>query len=207
MKRSRAPRRENEPARHNAKCIAILRRNNRVRGERTDDHHHRQDCDNERQLVADHLRDRPHRAQHRKLVVTAPAGHEHGELRCRSNGKEKEDPAINRKRRHAPAIRNDAEGENCGGSDQDWREKMHNLVGPHRDDVFLDQHLDAVGDWLKEAERPDPIRAVAILYSPEDFPFQHRHERKEREKHGEERENVNQARRDLDKPVGRTRQP
>ena len=75
---------------------------------------------------------------------------------------------------------------------------MHNLVGPHRHDVFLDQHLDAVGDWLKKAERPDPIRAVAILYSPEDFPFQHRHERKEREKHGEERENVNQARHDLD---------
>ena len=71
-----------------------------------------------------------------------------------------------------------------------------------RHDVFFDQHLDTVGDWLKEAERPDPIRAVAILYPPENLPLQHRHERKEREKHGEQRENVNQARCDLDKPVG-----
>ncbi len=47
--------------------------------------------------------------------------------------------------------------------------------------------------------------AVTILYAPEDFPFQHRHERKKREKYTEERENVNQARRDLDKPVGRAR--
>src|SRR4030095_15127710 len=118
--------------------------------------------------------------------------------------KEKEDPAINRKRRHAPAIRNDAEGKNRGGGDQDWRKKMHNLVGTHRDDVFFDQHLDSVGDWLKEGERPAPIRAVPILYPPEDFPLQHRHERKEREKHGEERKNINQAHRDWAKPIGRT---
>ena len=84
---------------------------------------------------------------------------------------------------------------------------MHDLVGPHRHDVFFDQHLDAVGDWLKETERPDAIRAVTILYAPEDFPLQHRHEREESKKHTEQRENVNQARRDLNHPVRRPRQP
>src|SRR6266516_5147278 len=138
-------------------------------------------------------------------MVSAPARNEDGELRCRSNGKEKEDPAINSKRRHAAAIGNDAQGENRGGGNKDWRKKMHNLVGARRNDVFLDQHLDAVGDWLKEAKRPDSIRPIAILYPPEDFPFQYGHECKEREEHSQQRKNIDQTRRNLHHPNGSMR--
>ena len=80
---------------------------------------------------------------------------------------------------------------------------MHDLVRARRHDVFLDQHLDAVRHRLKKPERPDAIWPVAILHAPENFPLQHRDEREEREKHTEQRENVDEARRDLDHPVGR----
>ena len=81
----------------NAKRVAVLRGDNFVGRKRADDHHDRQDGDDQRQFVADHLRDRAHRAEHRKFVVAAPAGHEHGELRCRSDGKEKQNSAIDRR--------------------------------------------------------------------------------------------------------------
>src|SRR5213083_2026132 len=64
---------------------------------------------------------------------------------------------------------NHTQGEDRHGSDENGREEMYDLVCPHRDDVFLDQHFNAVGDWLKKAERPDAIRAVAVLYPCENF--------------------------------------
>jgi hypothetical protein len=58
---------------------------------------------------------------------------------------------------------------------------------------------------LKEAERPDAIRAIAILYPPEDFPFQYGHERKKCEEHSQQRKNIDQTRRNLHQPIGRMR--
>ena len=66
---------------------------------------------------------------------------------------------------------------------------------------MCDQHFDAISNWLKKPEWPNSIRSVAILYSPKDFAFQHRHEREEGEKHGEQRENIDETRRDLDHPI------
>jgi len=45
------------------------------------------------------------------------------------------------------------------------------------------------------------------LHSPENFPLQHRHEREKREKHGEQRDNVDQAGGDLDDPIRRAGNP
>ena len=78
---------------------------------------------------------------------------------------------------------------------------MHELVGPRRHDVFLDQHFDAVSDWLKKTEWPHAIRSVAVLHPCENFPLQHRDEREEREKHGEQSENINQTRNNLHQPA------
>ena len=191
----------------NAKRVAALRRDNRIGRKRADDHHDRKHGDDQRQFVADHLRDRAHRAEHRELVVAPPAGHEHRELRGRTNGKEKQNAAVDRKRRHVSAVRNHAKGKNRRRRDQDRREKMHDLIRARRHDVFLDQHLDAVGHRLKKSEWPDAIRSVAILDPPENFPLQHRDEREERQEHAEDRENIDQTRSDLNNPARRARKP
>ena len=84
---------------------------------------------------------------------------------------------------------------------------MHDLVCTCRDDVLFDQHFDAVSDGLEKTERPDAVRSVAILHSRQNFSLQHRYKRKEREKHGEQRDNVDQAGRDLDDPIRRASNP
>ena len=83
---------------------------------------------------------------------------------------------------------------------------MHNFVRAHWHDVFLDEHLDAVCHRLKKPEWPNAIWSVAILHAPENFPFEHGNECKEREKDAEQRENINEARCELDHPVRRTRE-
>ena len=83
---------------------------------------------------------------------------------------------------------------------------MHDLIRADRHDVFLDEQLDAVGHRLKKPERPDAIWSVAILDTRENFPLQHRDEGKERQKHAEDRGDVEETRSDLDHPIGRTRQ-
>ena len=75
---------------------------------------------------------------------------------------------------------------------------MHDFIGPRGDDVFLDEHFDAIGDWLEKPEWADPVRSVAILHSSENFSLQHRDKREQGEEHGEHRDNVDQAGYDLD---------
>ena len=80
---------------------------------------------------------------------------------------------------------------------------MHDLVRARRHDVFLDQHLDSVGHRLEQAEGPDAIGPEPVLNAGENFPLQHRDEREEREKHAEQRGDIEQAGSDLGEPVRR----
>ncbi len=206
-KGGRAPRGEDEPARHDAsQDIAFLRRDDRVGRKRADDHDDRQHGNNERQLIADHLGDRAHRAQHGKFVVAPPAGHENAEFRGGADGEEKQDAAINREGRHVPAVGNNAKRQNRRRRDHDRRDEMDDLVGAKRDDVFLDEQLDAVGQRLEKPERADAVRSVAVLDARENFPLQHRDEREERHERAEDRGDIEETRSELDDPIGRIRQ-
>src|SRR5437016_4684610 len=80
---------------------------------------------------------------------------------------------------------------------------MDDLVGTNRNDVFLDQHLDAVGNRLEETEWTDAIRAVAILHASKNFAFENRDQRKERQENAEERANVDETGSDLNQPIRR----
>ena len=154
-------------------------------------------------LVADHLGDGAHCAEHGKLVVAPPSRHENGDLIGRADGKEKEDAAIDDERRHVAPVRDDAKGEDGRAGNQDRREEVHDLVGPRRHDVLLDQHLDPVGHRLEEPERTDPIWPVAVLDAGENFSLKQRHESEEGEKDNEQRDDVEQAGGNLPNPVRR----
>ena len=203
----RTPGREDEPARHDAgQDVAFLGRDDCISRERADDHDDGKHGNNERQLVADHLRDRAHRAQHREFIVASPAGHENAELGRRSDGEEKQDAAIDRERRHVPAVGNDAEGQDRRGGNHDRRDEMDDLIGAKRDDVFLDQELDAVRQRLEKPERADAIWPVTVLDARENLPLEDGHEGEERHEHAEERGDVKETRSDLDHPVRRVGQ-
>ena len=49
------------------------------------------------------------------------------------------------------------------------REQIEELVDVRRDDVFLEEELDAVGDRLKQAPRPDAVGADPVLHLGRDL--------------------------------------
>src|SRR5207237_9682854 len=118
-----------------------------------------------------------HRAQHQELFIPAPSGNEDRKPRGRSNGKEKQDSAIDRERRHVPAIRDHPKGKNRCSSNENRSQEVHKLVSTRGHDVFLDQHFDAVSQWLQKSERSNAVRAIAILYPAENLSLQDRSER------------------------------
>src|SRR5262245_861369 len=81
---------------------------------------------------------------------------------------------------------------------------MHDLISTRRNDVVLDQHLYSIRDRLEKTERTNAVRPVTVLHSPQYLPLQHRDQREEREKHGEQRGNIDQAGNDLNYPARRT---
>ena len=63
-------------------------------GEGTDGHDHRNRGKDERNLIADHLRNGAHRAQQGVFISAGPAGHEDRQFDDGAGGKKVEDPGI-----------------------------------------------------------------------------------------------------------------
>jgi len=144
--------------------------------QRADDHHHRHGGKDERDFVADHLRDGAHRAKQRVFVVAGPAGHEHREFHRAADGKEKQQAGVEIRHRHVAPERQHRVGEQHGNEHHHRREKMDDLVRRPRHDVLLGQRFDAVGDELAEAAQADfrernadAVGAVAVLDAADAF--------------------------------------
>ncbi len=82
---------------------------------------------------------------------------------------------------------------------------MHHPVGPARDQVFLGQGLHPVGQGLEQAKRANPVRAVAVLHSPQALALEERGDSKESCERADDGRGGNQARHD--RLPGRRRAP
>ena len=165
--------------RWNPPCWATIAGSDRRAG----DHHHAQRGDDQRQFVTHHLRDRPHRAEHRKLRAARPAGHEHRELGQRADREEKQQPEFQRNRHPLAAVGNHAEREDGRHHDQDRRRQMQQPLGLGRHDVLLGQHLDAVGHRLQDAEPAGTVGADAVLDAGQRFALDERKQREGAQEH------------------------
>ena len=150
--------------------VAGLRFDNFHRRERTDHHDDGDGGKDQRDFVADHLRNRPHRAEQRVFVAARPTGHEHGQLGCRADREEKQHAGVEVNRDHVAADGQNGVSQQHRHDERDGREEVNDFVRRARHDVFLDHRFDAVGDELAEAEQADvrernadAVRAVAIL--------------------------------------------
>src|SRR5215213_8582511 len=78
--------------------------------------------------------------------------------------------------------------------DHQWREIKDHLVGMGRNEVFLAEQLDAVGNGLQEPFRPRAVRTYAVLHSGEHLALVPRHIRHADEKdvHEDERHHKRQ---------------
>ena len=150
---------------------------------RSGNHDHAERGDDQRQFVTHHLRDRPHRAEHRELRSARPAGHEDREFGQRADREEKQQPEFQRHRRPFAAVGNHAEREDRRQHDQDRRRQMQQPLGLGGHDVLLGQHLDAVGDRLEDAEPARAVRTDAVLDAGQGFALDQRKQREGAEKH------------------------
>ena len=87
-------------------------------------HDDRHDGEQQRQLVADQLRQGAHRGEQRVLVVARPAGHEDRQLGRGAGGEEVEDAGVQVDRQEVAAVRDDGEGQEGEGDEGDRRQEV-----------------------------------------------------------------------------------
>src|SRR6202040_1774709 len=97
------------------------------------------------------------------------AGHEDRKLDDGTDSEEEEDARVQVEDDHVAADGENRVGHEGSDYDEDRREEVDDVIGRERDDVFLGEGLDAVGDGLKEAGGAGAIRAVAVLDTAEAF--------------------------------------
>jgi len=114
------------------------------------------------------LRDGPHRAEEGILVAAGPAGHEHAQFRARADGEEEQQARLRQvERDHVPAKWQHGVSQQHGDEQRDGGEEVDDLVRRARDDIFLDERLDAVGDELAKARKPDVRERDAHAVGPD----------------------------------------
>ncbi len=172
---NQSPRREHMPVR-DAEGVMVLVGDDVVQVERADDHHHGHGGKDERDFVADHLRDGAHRAEQRVFVAARPAGHENGNFHRAADGEEKQQAGVVVGHGHVFAERQHRVGEQHGNQHHHRREEMDDFVRRARHDVFLGEHFHAVGNELAEAgeadfgeRNADAVGAVAVLDAADAF--------------------------------------
>ena len=114
-------------------------------------------------LVRDKLSDRPHGPQQRVFVAARPPRQEDAQ---RADPRHRDQ--VNHARRQVD--RGHVDGERDYGDDQKRRDdhqhrrgQVNQAVGIPRDQVFLGDQLDRVGDRLEQAQRPNPVGPDPVL--------------------------------------------
>ena len=135
-------------------------------------------------LVADHLRGRAKRRIEGIFGVGRPAGDDHAVDAQRGDGEQVEQADIDvgehhsrPERNHRPADQGHREGEDRGDDEQA-------AIGARRDDRLLEEDLEAVGEALQQAERPDHVGPAAKRHRRPDLAVgidDHRHRQHQRQ--------------------------
>src|SRR4051794_29766096 len=80
---------------------------------------------------------------------------------------------------------------------------MDELIRARGNDILFDEHLDPVSHRLKEAERPNSIRAVTVLNPAQDLALEDGNQSEQGEKYAQNPGDVNKHRRDLNHQIRR----
>ena len=157
-----APGSEDEPVRPDS-GVSRLKVDDGDGGERAGLHDDDDGGKNQRDLVADHLRDGAHGPEQGVLASAGPSGHEDGQFHHGADGEEVEDSGVEIDEHHISADGENRIAQERRRDQKDRRQKMHRVVRGDWDDVFLGERLDAVGDGLQEAAGADAVWPVAVL--------------------------------------------
>ncbi len=176
-----------------------------------------------RDLVADHLRRGADAPEQRPLRVRGPARQrdaidadrgdrehvEHAHVRVRDGNRDlahrprrtqrrggDAQEAPNRKERIPPddrADRHDAQRQERGGRHHRRRDQVQEPVRPGRDDLLLEEQLDAIQEAVKEPPGPGAVRAGAVLRPGDELALVEDDERQDAEDAREDRQNLDEG--------------
>ena len=120
---------------------------------------HGDDDEAHRDLVGHHLRRRAQRTQEGITRVGGPAGHDDAIDTERGDREQVQDADIDIGEREPGADRDHRPRNEAEDEGQHRRSEEHDLVGAGRQDGFLEEQLDGVGEGLQEAEGADHVGA------------------------------------------------
>ena len=152
-----------------------LRLDDALHAERAGHHHARKQGEGQRHFVAHQLRRAAQRAEQRIVAVRCPAAQNNPQdAHRRHRGYHQQSDVYVRYIDGLGERQHHKGGEGRDGGEA-RREPENRLVGIRRDDVFLEQQLERVGDGLQQAVRSHPHGAQAHLEIGQDLPF-HQHD-------------------------------
>ncbi len=93
---------------------------------------------------------------------------------------------------HVAAHGQDCEAHEDRGDKRERREEMHHGVGAERNDIFLGERLDAVGDWLEKAIGANAVGAETVLNAAQAFALKDSGERKKAGKDADDGDDAEQ---------------
>ena len=151
----RAPRGEHVPMREDVELPAGLGGDDFGGGKRTSDEDDGHPGEEQREFVADELREGAHGREEGVFVAARPAGHKDREFGGGTGGEEVEDTGVEFDGDEVAAVGNDGEGENREREQHDRREEVQQVIGTARHDVFFGERLHTVGEGLRETEEAE----------------------------------------------------
>ena len=143
----------------------------------------------DRHFVAHHLRGRPERREERIFGVGRPAGDDHAVNAERACREDVEQPDIDVGEHHARLERDHRPDDQRDGEGDDRRDQEQALVRAGRDDRFLEEDLQPVGEALQQAPRADHVGPAAKRDRRPDLALgidDHRHRQHQRQRDDED---------------------
>ena len=141
--------------------IALLRHDDLGQVEGAGVEHDADQHEADRHFIADHLRRGAERGEEGIFGVGRPAGDDHAVNAKRARREDVEQADIDVGQHHADVERHHRPDDQRHGEGDDRRDQEQPLVGARRDDGFLEEDLEAVGEALQQAPRPDHVRPAA----------------------------------------------
>ncbi len=165
--------------------MALLRLDDRRQVERPRPQHDRDQDEADRDFVTDHLRRRTQRRIEGVFRVGRPTRHDDAVHAQRRRREDVEQPDIDVRQHHARIERDHRPGDQRDREGDDRREQEQPLVRGGRNDRFLKEDLQTVGERLEQAERPDDVGTAPQRHRRPDLAIDiddHRHRQHQRQR-------------------------
>ena len=181
--------------------VLLLEQHDALQVHRAREEHDAEQRQHDRDLVAHEHGDDAHRAEERVLVVGAVPGHEHGQRTERRRREQEQHTDVEVRERHVASPRQHRHQPDAGHGEHDRRQREDQAGRGGRLQHFLLHQLDRVGDGLKQAERPEAVRAETRLHAADDAPLDPDVDDGDAADERDDAQRPQQRRDDVDQPV------